>query len=168
MPDLKLSDWVELLTALGSVVAAGALVVTAFIARNAANIARDAAKEWRSTLEQQRKDECVSAAHKCAAAIGRAVTLKTQNNKDLPTYYRDAWDKWSEVRWTYAVVRRYSPTKLPRELIDPGLEVMEDLREFIYPKPEGTKPTGANINTKFGRFVSGIEDAFGLPPGSSQ
>ena len=100
-----LTDW---FTAVGTVVAALAAVVAAWMAKRAADIAQGAANTWRDTLQNQRTDECIAAASDLQASINRCISAAQgrRRNEIWPTY-SDAWEHQTKFRGTYLVARRY-------------------------------------------------------------
>jgi hypothetical protein len=83
-------------------------VVTAAATIATALIALLASKTWFETLKLQKRDECIAAAYRFSALIGRAVSFR---EKDLSERfwpaYDEAWDGWKTLERSYVVASRY-------------------------------------------------------------
>ena len=140
---------------IASAIAAG---IAAIAAVATAIIAAYASRSWRLGLQWQREDECISALYSCSAAIGRAVSLKSQRKEILWSSYRDAWDRWTEFRRAYAVVSRYRTT-LSSNMLEPGINVLHALGDYCRSENDGNEADAAALNIKFGQFAETIENA---------
>jgi|SRR4051812_44043484 hypothetical protein len=88
---------------------------------------------WRSVRKSQRTDECVSAGHALAGAIGRCMSLKRAPPKanwnpeqDVWRAYDLVWSSWRRFDEAFSAVRRYyREKKLP-----PGIP--EDIKRKLY------------------------------------
>jgi len=140
-------NWAEVWTAYGTWATAIATLILA-------GIGWRGLAQWKRSLENQRADECISAARHLEGAIGRLVTLKSKRPE--PGYdpqpaawraYSLAWESWRQFNQAFAVARRYHEKAMVPDtptVIATRLREIEDLMENnwasgTFPKDQGTK-----------------------------
>jgi len=159
--DHPLTDW---LTAGGTVVAALAAIVAAWMAKRAADIAQGAANTWRDTLQNQRTDECVAAASDLEASINRCIlAAQGKRRNEIWPAYTNTWDHQTKFRGTYVVARRY------RQSLNSDIPVQIDallnrLRLSCLPVADGgncDEQEASAIKAGIGGIVSSVRTQLG-------
>ena len=82
--------------------------------------------QWKNTLQNQRADECVSAARELSGAVGRCVTLKSNkpqqywvSTQEMWHAYDQVWASWRRFDQAFALALRYYkhlPKSIPGEI----------------------------------------------------
>jgi hypothetical protein len=96
---MSAGNWTDGVTAIGAIVAAGAAVYTAYLAKQASDT-------WRKGLEYQRIDEAISAVHEVRSKFDRVISLM-EARADIWKAYDDTWVSWTHFDQAYAVAPRY-------------------------------------------------------------
>jgi hypothetical protein len=139
-------NWTDILTAGGAVVAAGAAVYTAYLAKQASDT-------WLRSLEYQRIDEAIIAVLELRSKAYRILDLMKIKAAptDVSDAYTDAWSSCNRFEQTYQVARRYSQSQSqllsddrpkafnelltqlrePCDNYDPARGVSDNVRELI-------------------------------------
>jgi hypothetical protein len=81
----------------------------------AAKVARDAARSWNHTLQNERLDKSLLASRDLRAAFGRCLSLREQDRGSPPgsvyaAAHSELWQGWREFDKRFAVARRYYST----------------------------------------------------------
>lgn len=107
-------------------------IVTAVAAVATAIIAYCAAQSWRRGLENQRADECISAARDVRSAIDRCFNFAENDSSpsELGAAVDGAWNSWRRLDQAYAVALRYR-ADLPDALPDMIARQLDRVRRIV-------------------------------------
>lgn len=92
-----------------------------------AAIAQTAATSWRTSLAQQRVDECVYAINDCEGSFGRALSLRMAGDAAAWQAVGTAWTDWRRCKCAYEVLATYKA--LPSTRAE-GDRILERLNAF--------------------------------------
>ena len=110
-----------------NIIIAAATAIAAVAAGYSAWFTKKAAQSFVEGLRLQRRDECISALHECAAMIGRTISLAEADRSLAPAPGEvgldKAWDSWTRARTALAVAKRYYPL-VSDDLIQQGYQVL--------------------------------------------
>jgi hypothetical protein len=97
--------------------------------------------QWKNTLQNQRADECVSAARDLSGAVGRCVTLKSIKPQQywVPTQemwhaYDQVWASWRRFDQAFALALSYYkhlPKSIPGEITNKLYDLEAVLRHDL-------------------------------------
>jgi hypothetical protein len=97
--------------------------------------------QWKNTLQNQRADECVSAARDLSGAVGRCVTLKSikpqqywVSTKEMWHAYNQVWASWRRFDQAFALALRYYkhlPKSIPGEIANKLYDLEAVLRHDL-------------------------------------
>jgi hypothetical protein len=146
---MSADNWTDVVTAGGAVVAAGAAVYTAYLAKQAADT-------WLRSLQYQRIDEAMTAVLALRSKAYRFLELMEVRaaKKDVSDAYTDAWSSCNRFEQAYQVARRYSQSQsLPGDRPKEFDELLAQLRE-----PCNSYDPALGISDKEKKDLRGIID----------
>ena len=130
------TDWV---TAIGAIIAAGAAIVTAYIAWKAS-------MAWKESLQNQRFDECVAAAVALRGSVNRCISsVKGNRQSEIWPNYSAAWDNQTKFRSAFQVARRYRPQGLAGDVPERIDEILNQLNPICAAVARGGSPDEAAL-----------------------
>jgi hypothetical protein len=147
MSEGNLSDFV---TAAGTVVAAGAAVYAAYLAKQASDT-------WLKGLEYQRIDEAIRAVLELRSKIDRVVSLREADPKNVWDAYTDAWTSWRRFEQAYAVARRYRQSLSNNPIQNTFAQYLTDLRDLC--RKSYDKAAFDTLKYKVGQLAKNTADA---------
>jgi hypothetical protein len=119
--------------------------------------------QWKNTLQNQRADECVSAARDLSGDVGRCVTLKSNkpqqywvSTQEMWHAYDQEWASWRRFDQAFALALRYYkhlPKSIPGEITNKLYDLEAVLRHDLSAGNKQMKLKGTSKSFSV-RFIS--------------
>ena len=167
MPGELLSkETVDFLSMVGIEVTAVGTMALAVVTVIAVRVARKALGDWRSTLKNERADECTGAARDLRNFVYRCIDMKTSGQPQGSVWkaYDEAWTSWRILDRSYVILSRYDsrldmriPDTLSGELFT--LEALCNTTTL-----SAASPIATQIKTNVSDLVNSLEQAIKTEP----